>query len=168
MPHPLVTQLRFTRKEWLRGLDGVTAEEAARRFGSMNSIGWIVGHLAWHEQLYWLQRVQGRTVVPEVAESAYGAAARTPPLDRMLAAWRTITEAADPYLDTLTTETLSTHYQVSGKPHRESIGTNLRRLTYHYWFHLGESQAIRQLLGHTGLPEFVGDISQAPYRPEAD
>jgi hypothetical protein len=29
MPHPLVTQLRFTRTEWIRGLKAVTAEEAA-------------------------------------------------------------------------------------------------------------------------------------------
>ena len=26
MPHPLVTQLRFTRSEWVRGLKAVTAE----------------------------------------------------------------------------------------------------------------------------------------------
>jgi len=37
----------------------------------------------------------------------------------------------------------------------------------HYWYHLGESQAIRQLLGHTDLPQFVGDIrGGGPYRPE--
>jgi hypothetical protein len=37
----------------------------------------------------------------------------------------------------------------------------------YYWFHLGESQAIRQLLGHKNLPVFVGDIhDEAPYIPE--
>ena len=53
MPHPLVTQLRFTRSEWVRGLKSVTAEEAARRFGPINPIAWMIGHLAWQEQLYW-------------------------------------------------------------------------------------------------------------------
>jgi hypothetical protein len=48
-----------------------------------------------------------------------------------------------------------------------SIGTFLRRTTYHYWYHLGEALAVRQMLGHRDLPDFVGDIdSQAPYRPE--
>jgi hypothetical protein len=43
----------------------------------------------------------------------------------------------------------------------------LLRVTGHYWFHTGESQAIRQLLGHPNLPDFVGDIGrEAPYRPE--
>jgi hypothetical protein len=48
MPHPLVTQLRFTRSEFRRAIDGVTAEEAARRFGPINPIAWITGHLSWH------------------------------------------------------------------------------------------------------------------------
>jgi hypothetical protein len=40
-------------------------------------------------------------------------------------------------------------------------------MTYHYWYHLGEALAVRQMLGHRDLPDFVGDIdSQAPYRPE--
>ena len=38
---------------------------------------------------------------------------------------------------------------------------------YHYWFHIGEAHAIRQILGHGELPQFVGDMSQALYRPEA-
>jgi hypothetical protein len=45
LPHPLITQLRFTRGEFLRGLDGLTSEEAARRFEAMNPISWMVGHL---------------------------------------------------------------------------------------------------------------------------
>src|SRR5947199_885306 len=56
MPHPLVMQLRFTRSEWIRGLKAVTAEEAARRFGPINPIAWMIGHLAWQEQLYWQDR----------------------------------------------------------------------------------------------------------------
>src|SRR5437870_13624823 len=57
--HPVIEQLRFTRGEWLRGLEGVTEEDAARHFGPMNSIGWIVGHLSWQEQRYLLHRPQG-------------------------------------------------------------------------------------------------------------
>jgi len=28
VPHPLIDQLRFTRSEWLRGLEGVIEEDA--------------------------------------------------------------------------------------------------------------------------------------------
>ena len=30
---------------------------------------------------------------------------------------------------------------------------------YHYWFHIGEAHAVRQMLGHVDLPDFVGDMS---------
>jgi hypothetical protein len=57
---------------------------------------------------------------------------------------------------------------VDGEPMESNIGTMLRRSTYHYWFHTGEANAIRQLLGHANVPEFVGDIAKAaPYRPES-
>ena len=43
----------------------------------------------------------------------------------------------------------------------------LQRVIYHYWYHTGENAAIRQQLGHTRLPQFVGNIdTKAPYRPE--
>ena len=51
-------------------------------------------------------------------------------------------------------------------PFPESIGTLLLRNIYHYWFHIGEAHAVRQVLGHTDLPQFVGKISEAPYIPE--
>jgi hypothetical protein len=55
----------------------------------------------------------------------------------------------------------------TGEPDAETIGTRLRRTTYHYWYHTGESQAIRQMLGHMNLPQFVGDMEdEGEYRPE--
>jgi hypothetical protein len=112
MSHPLIDQLRFTRREWLRGLEGVSDEDAARHFGQMNCISWTVGHLAWHEQRYWLELHKRRSV-------------------------------------------------------GQSIGSALHRMIYHYWYHIGEIQAIRQMLGQGNLPEYVGDIEiEAPYRPE--
>jgi len=48
----------------------------------------------------------------------------------------------------------------------ESVGTMLYRNTYHYWFHTGEAHAIRQMLGHGELPQLVGNMSAALYRPE--
>jgi hypothetical protein len=168
MPHPLIDQFRFTRREWLRGLDGVTEEEATRRLAAMNCISWIVGHLAWHEHRYWLELAQGQMPFPQLnVIYAYGAPASTPPLAEMLDTWRSVTAQADPLLDTLTTATLQTELLRNGKAVGQTLGSALRRITYHYWFHNGEIQAIRQVLGHTNLPEYVGDIeTEAPYRPE--
>jgi len=168
MAHPLVDQFHFARSEWLRGLEGLTEQDGACHFGQMNCISWTVGHLAWHEQRTFLQRPQNIILFPQLNELfAYGAPMNTPSLDEMLGVWKAVTEAANPYLDTLTTEILLTDLLVNGKPVGQSRGSALRRITYHYWYHIGEIQAIRQMLGHTNLAEYVGDIeTEAPYRPE--
>ena len=168
MAHPLVDQFRFTRSEWQRGLDGLTEEEGAQHFGNMNCISWTVGHLAWHEQRTFLQRPQNIILYPQLNELfAYGAPMNTPSLAEMLEIWRNVTKAADPYLDTLTTQLFLSDLLLNGQPVGQSRGSALRRITYHYWYHIGEIQAIRQMLGHGNLAEYVGDIeTEAPYRPE--
>jgi uncharacterized damage-inducible protein DinB len=169
MVHPLVAQLRFARSEFRRGLEGVTAREAQQRFGRMNCISWNVGHLAWQEQRYWLFRAQGKMPMPELNDQfAFGAPASTPVLDDLWRAWRSITDAADSWLDGITNETLRSNVMIDGKPSELIFGSLLQRMMYHYWYHTGENAAIRQQLGHTELPDFVGDIdSEAPYRSES-
>jgi len=168
MPHPLVDQFRFTRREWLRGLEGVTEEQAARHFGQMNSISWIVGHLAWHEQRTWLTRAQGIILFPELnTTQAVGAPMSTPSYAEMMSIWRRVTEANDPFLEKLDTPALLEDHPLDGNPSGQTRGDALRRITYHYWYHTGEILAIRQLIGGKDLPEYVGDLeSEAPYRPE--
>ena len=151
----------------MRGLDDVSEGDAVRRLMPMNCISWMVGHLADQEQRYWVIFAQKKNVVPDLYELVgYGRPASTPPLGEMWAAWRKVTAAADEYLDTLTPEKMQTFLVRDGKPVDESVGTLLMRNIYHYWYHTGEAAAIRQMLGHTNLPEFVGDINTAAYRPE--
>jgi hypothetical protein len=168
MAHPLVDQYRFTRNEWLRGLKNISEEDAQHHFGPMNCISWTVGHLAWHEHRYWLELAQGKLLFPKLNELyGYGAPMSSPPLAEMIDIWRNVTRAVDPFLDTLTTQTLLNQLLRDGKPVGQTIGSAMRRVTYHYWYHIGEIQAIRQILGHANLPEYVGDIEiEAPYRPE--
>lgn len=167
LPHPLVTQLRFTRSEFRRALVGISDADARRRLTPMNCISWNIGHLAWQEQRYWLTRMQGQTPLPLLNELVgYGQPASTPPLDDMWTAWHTVTSAADRYLDTITTEILQAPLTTDGTPVVYTAGSMLQRMLYHYWYHTGENMAIRQMLGHTGLPDFVGNIDdEAPYRP---
>jgi hypothetical protein len=165
----MIAQLRFARSEFLRCLEGVSAQDAIRRLEPMNCISWVVGHLANQDHAYWVLRAQGKNLAPELqALAGYGQPASTPPLEEMWKTWHTVTRAADDFLDTLTTEKLQLHLERKGKPVQESVGTLLYRNLYHYWFHTGEAHATRQMLGHQNLPQFVGDMSQALYRPESD
>jgi DinB superfamily len=165
MAHPLVDQLRFTRSEFWRGLEGLSGEDAVRRIGPANSISWSVGHLAWQEQRYWLIRLQGQDPLFDrlVEEFCFGCPASTPPLEEMKGMWQAVTAAADPFLDSLTTsdfERWLTVGQATFQP-----GSLLHRTIYHYWFHLGENLGLRQAMGHRDLAQFVGDIDgEAPFR----
>ena len=166
-PHRLVVQLRFARAELRRCLEGVSDEDARRRLGGMNCISWIIGHLANQEHRYWVRLAQGEDVAPGLNELVgYGKPASEPALDEMWDTWRKVTASADAYLGGVTPEILQTHFVRDGEPLPESIGTMLLRNIYHYWFHLGESYAIREMLGHAGLPDFVGDMASAAYAPE--
>ena len=169
MAHPRVEQFRFARAEWVRGLRGLREADGVRRLEPMNSISWMVGHLAWHERLVFLERGQGLRVEPELDALANGMPASTPSLDAMWAAWRRVGALADPYLDGLTTADLLGPWPHDGRADPPMIGSQLQRITYHYWHHIGEASAVRQLLGHRRLAQFVGAIERdAPYRPEED
>ena len=169
MPHPLITQLRFTRGEFARTFKKVEDADARKRIMPMNCLSWNIGHLAWQEQRYFLGYGMGQILRPEIDKQfANGAPASTPPLKEVVEAWTRITKAADPWLDTLTPEILEANVISQGKPIAYTHGNLLQRVIYHYWYHTGENMAIRQLLGHASLPQFVGAIdSKAPYRPEA-
>jgi uncharacterized damage-inducible protein DinB len=167
MPHPLIIQLRFTRSEFQRALEGINDADARRRLPPMNCISWNIGHLAWQEQRYWLTRMQGQIPLPQLNELVgYGQPACTPPLVDMWEAWHVITRIVDPFLDTLTTGQLQETRYFDGGQTDYTAGNLLQRVIYHYWYHTGENMAIRQMLGHTDLAEFVGNIDdEAPYMP---
>jgi hypothetical protein len=86
--HPLVTQLRFTRSEFVRCLAGVTDEDARKRIQPMNCLSWIVGHMANQENRYWAIRAQGKNVAPDLNERVgFGQPASTPPMDEVWELW---------------------------------------------------------------------------------
>lgn len=174
MPHPMVLQLRFTRREFKRGLANVPSGDATRRVAGdrqLNSLGWSVGHLAWQEQKYFLYWGTGAMPFPDIDKVfRSGAPGTTPVLQEMLSRWTEITVLADPWLDTLTTDDLLAPYTKGGATQGgRRMGDLLQRVIYHYWYHLGENMAARKLLGHKNLGQFVGNIdAEAPYTPEAD
>lgn len=82
--------------------------------------------------------------------------------------WHTIMDATNAWLDTLTSAILQQHVISQGKPIAYTYGNLVQRVNYHCWYHSGELMAIRQLLGHTHLPQFVGALDRkAPYQPES-
>jgi hypothetical protein len=86
----------------------------------------------------------------------------------MLKIWKDITHSADLWLDTLTSLQQQGYVvKKNGSQLQRTNGSLLQRMIYHYWYHTEENLAIRQMLGHQRLPQFVGNIDrQASYTPE--
>ena len=92
---------------------------------------------------------------------ASGRPATTPTLAAMSAAWRRVVRRRDIFLDTLATADLESTLAHDARREPATAGNQLQRITYHYWSHIGEASAVRQILGHRGLAQFVGDIDRS-------
>ena len=152
---------RFAISEFERGLQGLTDEEARTRLTKadgteMNAISWMVGHIAGH----WLvQAAYARQERMPSGLHRFGGATADPTPLPLSQAFNLLGEAkasidwltsAD---DALLSSTI--HYPLIDAG--ESVGTGLMRVILHTWFHIGEINAVRQLLGHPEIP-FVGQI----------
>ena len=151
---------RFALSEFERGLEGVTDEEARRRMTKadgteMNAISWTVGHIAGHwlsVAAYAEQEERPSQVKRFLGPDADG----TPlPLTDALKLLDDAKKSID-WLGSADDSLLSSSpagYLLS----RESVGTNVMRAVLHTWFHTGEINAVRQMLGHAEIP-FVGRL----------
>lgn len=112
----------------------------------MNAISWILPHIAGH----WLLRPK------ELDRYNFRSTDPTPPsLEEARKTLETAKTFSTQWLTSAGDE-LFAHVPPENVD-RESVGTGLLRTTLHTWFHAGEVNAIRQMLGHAEIG-FVGDI----------
>ena len=165
---------RFALSEFQRGLEGLTDEEARSRTKKadgteMNAISWTIGHVSAH----WLGvATYARGDQPSTgAFRFFGPAADPTPLS-LDQARKVIAEAVESIRwleradDALFATVREDHPGSQGG--KESVGTALARVTLHTWFHTGEINAVRQMLGHPEIP-FVGQLAgNLEWRAEPD
>jgi hypothetical protein len=173
MYHP-VQLASFALMQFQHGLQGLTNEEAQLRMSKadgteMNSISWTIGHISWQ----WI-RLATRVALakgekdgsddpfPMLRERARqfrsGSDDPTPPsLAEALSLLQDATEVSK-WLADVDDAIMSTVRwgddprdggAVRGAP--EVLGTSAIRNTLHTWFHIGEINAVRQMLGHSEI-----------------
>ena len=150
----------FALMNFERGLEGLTDEEArflaTKADGShMNSISFIAGHIAYHWST--VAAYANKTPQPpSVQPYKIGAQPTAPPLADVLELLAQA-RAESSWVSTANNALLSS----SSEEYRallanlvpvETVGTALMRAIFHTWFHIGEVNAIRQMLGH---PEII-------------
>ncbi len=149
--HTLVQIQQLTRKEFERGLQGLTDEDARKRIEPMNCVSWIIGHVANQQHTYFADWPQRKKTDPRYQEFGFGSPASQPSLKDAMALWQASCDEADVWLQAATEESLQGLFPSS---RGENGGALLVRHIFHTWFHLGEIISIRQILGHQP-PQFV-------------
>lgn len=160
---------RFALSEFERGLDRLTDEEARTRLvkadgSQMNAISWTVGHIAWQ----WCTLAARVTLEQPPASTRpfrFGSDDPTPPaladalrlLHDAKAANDWIASADDVRLSTVREEWVQRGI-ASPVTANESVGTYMMRVVLHTWFHTGEINAMRQMLGHAEI-RFVSPLT---------
>lgn len=157
MTHHLVRKVKHVRQELRRAIEGLSVADMEKRVAGINSVVWIIGHLAWHEQLYWLERRGLPLVSAQLADYGFG---RTVPehmdtFETLFAQWQKVTESSNDWLESLNTEDLRGHLKGENRSESENIGSKLMRVIGHYYLHIGQITAIRKILGYN-VPPFVG------------
>lgn len=144
--------ITFATDEFARGLEGLTPDEAGRRMPkadgtSMNAIAWNVQHIAahWHNAAL--------TLAGRPFESRYPSSDGTPP--PYLEALTLLQQFAAEFRSVPIDPERMTQPVREGRP--ELVSQFVARAIFHTWFHAGEVNAVRQLLGHPEIP-FVGDL----------
>ncbi|MQA00755.1 MAG: hypothetical protein GEU80_15765 [Dehalococcoidia bacterium] len=143
----------FAIDEFRRGLEGVTADEGVWRAEKadgtqMNAISWSVQHIGahWHNV--------GLAVQGLPFEN------RNPPRDGTppeYAAALALFDEATRDLGWLERADDAAMLRTPPELRSENVSHFLARATLHTWFHAGEVNAVRQLLGHPEI-RFVGDL----------
>lgn len=162
MAPPLIKQLQFTRADFIRSLDTVTEEEATRIYFPMNPISWNICHVACQEQRHLLKDTP---ILPEITTKfGWGSKPSTPTLTYAWDVWNSITKAVDKRLAEFSEEDMMQEVFMEDEGVSYVNGNAIQKIIYHYWYHLGECMAIRQLYGTKNLYEPVGDLDhEAPY-----
>jgi len=150
-----VTIQHLARREFLRGLQGLSDEDARKRIEPMNCISWIVGHVALQQHVFFVAWPDGTETEPRYDAFHTGSPPSEPPMEEVIALWQASCDDADVWLDVATEDSLR---QMLAAPaaveNGENAGTLLVRNIFHTWCHLGEISSLRQMLGHRA-PEFV-------------
>ena len=156
--HTLIQIQHLTRREFERGLQGLSDEDARKRLSPMNCISWIVAHVANQQHTFFVTWPQGKDTDLRYQRFGTGSPASEPPLAEAMALWQSSCDEADVWLHTATENSLRGLF---ASPAGENGGTIVVRNIFHTWCHLGEISSIRQMLGHRP-PQFV-DLHEWSY-----
>lgn len=131
-------------------INDLSDQEIKKVFTPMNSIGWLLGHCSYYNYSI-ANKINGDDIPEDVKNYMNGSPHSTPDLDFIKNLWFDSVEKAKHSLNTIEEEDLknkiTAEFKNNGVSEKINLGTDISRLTFHLWNHLGEIASVRQLLG---------------------
>lgn len=133
-------------------INDLTDIEIKKVFKPLNCIGWLLGHCSFYNFSI-ANKISNKDIPEEAKKYMNGSPHSTPNLDEILNLWKLSTDIVKNSLNNFNEEELKNKYTAEFKHGSEAekvnLGTDISRLIFHLWNHLGEIASVRQLLGKT-------------------
>ena len=131
-------------------INDLTDSEIKKIFEPMNCIGWLLGHCSYYNFSI-ANKISNKDIHEEEKKYMNGMPHSTPELDEILNLWKSSTDIVKDSLINLDERELKNKFTAEFKHGSEAekinLGTDISRLIFHLWNHLGEIASVRQLLG---------------------
>ena len=120
--------------------------DVKRVFPPLNCIGWLMGHSAVYNYEI-ANKVKNINIHEEANNYRNGQPHSTPDLKDIVKLWEDSVATVKNSLKLISDEDLSSKITWVKDDEKINFGTDISRMTFHYWNHLGEIASVRQLLG---------------------
>ena len=131
-------------------INDLTDSEIKKIFEPMNCIGWLLGHCSYYNFSI-ANKISNKDIPEEAKKYMNGMPHSTPELDEILNLWKSSTDIVKDSLINLDEQELknkfTSEFKHGSEAEKINLGTDISRLIFHLWNHLGEIASVRQLLG---------------------
>ena len=131
-------------------INDLTNEEIKKIFEPMNCIGWLLGHCSFYNYSI-ANKISGDQIPDHAKNYMNGSPHSTPELDEIKNIWIDSVGKVKISLNNLSDDDLknklTSEFKHAETPEKINLGTDISRLIFHLWNHLGEIASVRQLLG---------------------
>lgn len=131
-------------------INDLSDEDIKKVFAPMNCIGWLLGHCSFYNYSI-SSKINGDDMPEDAKNYMNGSPHSTPDLDFIKNLWFDSVKKAKLSLSTVEENDLknkiTAEFKHNGDLEKINLGTDISRLIFHLWNHLGEIASVRQLLG---------------------
>ena len=133
-------------------INDLSDDDIKKVFDPMNCIGWLIGHCSYYNFSI-ANKIHNKDIPDEAKNYMNGSPHSTPGLHEIKYLWKYSTDTVKVSLNKLEEVELkdkfTAEFNHGGEAEKINLGTDISRLIFHLWNHLGEIASVRQLLGKT-------------------